>query len=115
MALVCFLSFAVITHSDPPEGYQEAYYYFHVKNGAGQYIVGATAALSDSTWVDWGHTNLTSGVNGDITMHFVYPEDPDLNISVEGIQVTFSAYGYQNKVYYLGSSHSITIRLDPSY
>lgn len=115
LVLVCFLSFAVISHSDPPEGYAEMTYSFSIKNWAGQYIVGATATLLDDTWVDWVETNLVANDEGKITMHFVYPVDLDAPASVAGRRVTFSASGYQEAVHFLDSTKNVSIIMASSH
>jgi len=111
LTLAFFLSFAVFSRSDPPAGYEEVYYYFNIKNWAEQYVVGATATVSDTTWIDWNGTSLIADCEGNIRIHFVYPSDPDAPISVHGLQVTFSSSGYQDCVYYLTSYKYVSIMM----
>ena len=54
LILIFLLSFAIISHSDPPEGYKYREYNFSVRDCHGQYLPGATATISDTTWVDMG-------------------------------------------------------------
>ena len=115
LTLAFFLSFAVISRSDPPAGYQEKTYTICVKNVAEQYIEGATAVLSNSSWVVSEGTSLTSNDEGIITIHFVYPNDPDDPVSVSGIQVTISATGYEDFVIILGSAPNMSIRMRLSH
>ena len=115
LTLVFFLSFAAISRSDPPAGYTYDSYYFVVKNWQGQFITGATVSISDMSWVDMNASLLTSDAQGNITIRFIVPSDPDvLPPSFNGIQVTFSATGYQDAVYYLDSHRIISIIMESS-
>jgi hypothetical protein len=114
LALVLFLSFAGVSRSDPPEGYQYRPYYFCVKNYQGQFILNATATVSDTSWLDMGASNLTPDNNGYINLFFLVPSDPDVAPSINGIQVTFSAPGYQDCVYYLDDYTIISIFMPTS-
>lgn len=115
LILIFLLSFAIISHSDPPEGYKYREYNFSVRDCHGQYLPGATATISDTTWVDMGASTLTSGSNGGIIIRFLVPSDPEVSEpSFNGIQVTISANGYQDFVQILTSCLNYSMELQYS-
>ncbi len=110
LALALFCSVALISHSYPPDGYTCYAFYFNVKNYQGQHLFNATATVSDMSYLDMTTSNLTPDSTGYINLFFLVPVDPDLPTpTVDGIQVTFSAPGYQDAVYYLDNHHIISI------
>lgn len=112
LVLAILFSFAIASHSDPPEGYQYRNFNFSMRDCHGQYVAGVSASISDTTWVDLGASTLTSGSDGEIVIRFLVPADPDAPApSFNGIQVTFSAIGYQSYVYYLSNHYNMSIEL----
>lgn len=115
LVLVCFLSFAVISHSDPPEGYMYYIYHFNIKNYQGQYLCGVTATVDDTTPIDLEVSSLISDCCGNITIYLLVPVDPDVSSPLlDNIEVTFSASGYQDFAYYLGGQSLVSIVLAAS-
>ena len=116
LIIVLFLSFAAISRSDPPIGFQYDTYDFTIRNWAGQYIVGAKATVSDSTWVDMGASTLQSDVNGKIIIKFLVPSTDNESAPIfNRNQVTFRASGYEDAVHPLDSHKSVVITMEYSH
>ncbi len=116
LAFALFFSFAVVSRSDPPEGYMYNIYYFNIKNYQGQPICGVTATIDNTTSIDLEESSLVSNCCGNITIYLLVPADPDVPSPLHNnIEVTFSAPGYQDFVYYLGGQTLVSVVLAASH